>query len=72
MNAPFCKPVFIRTTDSKTEAVSKLRAMLGMILNGDIYIFENIRRTSNRNNGVCKTNIMILLTSSAERLTFTS
>ena len=40
MNALFCKPVFIRTTDSKTGAVSKLRAMLGMILNWDIYLIS--------------------------------
>ena len=38
MKAPFCKPVFLRTTDSKTGAVSKLRAMLGMILNWDTYL----------------------------------
>ena len=35
--APFCKGVFIRTTDSKTGAVSKLGAILG-ILNWDIYL----------------------------------
>ena len=29
--ASACKPVFIRTTDSKTGAVSKLGAMLGIL-----------------------------------------
>ena len=38
MNALLCKPVFIRTTDPKTGAVSKLGAMLGVTLNLDIYL----------------------------------